>query len=81
MALQPFVGPWPIFSFLIFYTVGRTPWTGDQPAAKPLPEHTAEIQNKHTQTSMSQVGFESTIPVFERAKTVHTLDHAATVIY
>jgi hypothetical protein len=25
------------FNFLIFYTVGRTPWTGDQPVAGPLP--------------------------------------------
>jgi hypothetical protein len=29
---------------------------------------------------MPQVGFEPTIPVFERAKTVHALDRAATVI-
>jgi hypothetical protein len=29
---------------------------------------------------MPQVGFELTIPVFERSKTVHTLDRAATVI-
>jgi hypothetical protein len=29
---------------------------------------------------MPQVGFEPTIPAFERAKTVHTLDRAATVI-
>jgi hypothetical protein len=29
---------------------------------------------------MLGVGFESTIPVFERAKTVHALDRAATVI-
>jgi hypothetical protein len=29
---------------------------------------------------MPQVGFELTIPVFERAKTVHALDRAATVI-
>jgi hypothetical protein len=29
---------------------------------------------------MPLVGFEPTIPVFERAKTVHTLDCAATVI-
>jgi hypothetical protein len=28
---------------------------------------------------MPLVGFELTIPVFERAKTVHTLDRAATV--
>jgi hypothetical protein len=25
------------FSFLIPYTVCRTPWTGDQPVARPLP--------------------------------------------
>jgi hypothetical protein len=25
------------FSFLILYTVGRTPWTSDQPVARPLP--------------------------------------------
>jgi hypothetical protein len=29
---------------------------------------------------MTQVGFESTIPVFERSKTVHALDRATTVI-
>jgi hypothetical protein len=29
---------------------------------------------------MPRVGFESTIPAFERAKTVHALDRAATVI-
>jgi hypothetical protein len=32
------------------------------------------------QTSMSGVGFEPTIPVFERAKIFHALDSAATVI-
>jgi hypothetical protein len=37
-------------------------------------------QNKRTQTSMPLVGFEPTIPVFERAKAVHALDRAATVI-
>jgi hypothetical protein len=29
---------------------------------------------------MPQVGFEHTIPVFERAKTLHALDAAVTVI-
>jgi hypothetical protein len=29
---------------------------------------------------MPRVGFEPTITVFERAKTVHALDHVATVI-
>jgi hypothetical protein len=81
MALQPF---WtlPAFSvLLILYTVGRTPWTGDQPVARPLPTHRAtQIQNKRTQTSIPRVGFEPMIAVFERAKTVHALDRAATVI-
>jgi hypothetical protein len=31
------------------------------------------------QTSMPSVGFEPTIPAFERGKTVHALDRAATV--
>jgi hypothetical protein len=36
--------------------------------------------NKRRQTSIPCVGFETTTPVFERAKTVHALDRAATVI-
>jgi hypothetical protein len=81
MALQPFVGPWPLFSFLIFYTNGTTPWAGDQPIARPLPTHrTTQTQNKRTQTSMPRVGFQPTIPVCERAKTVHALDRTVTVI-
>jgi hypothetical protein len=81
VALQPFVGPWPLFSFLIFCTVCMTPWTGYQPVARPRPTHrTAQTQNNRTQTSMPQVGFEPTIPAFERVKTVHALDRAATVI-
>jgi hypothetical protein len=60
------------FSFFISYKVGRTIWTGDQPVARPLPIHrTAQTQNKHTQTSKPQVGFEPTISVFEWTKTVH----------
>jgi hypothetical protein len=76
----PFVGPWPLFQFLNLYIVGRTPCTGDQPVARPLPTYrTTQTQNKSTQTAMPGVGFEPTIPVFERAKTVHVLDRAATV--
>jgi hypothetical protein len=33
MALQPFLGLWPLFSFLILYTGGGTPWMEDQPVA------------------------------------------------
>jgi hypothetical protein len=82
MALQPFVGPLPLLQFRNhLYTDGRIPWTGDQPVARPLPTHrTTQTQNKHTETSMPWVGFEPTIPAFERAKTVHALDAAATVI-
>jgi hypothetical protein len=81
MALEPFVGPWPLFSFLIFYTVGRTPLTGDQPVARPLPTHRiTQTEYKRTQTSMPQRGLEPTIPMFECTKTVHALVRAATVI-
>jgi hypothetical protein len=69
------------FSFLILYTAGRTPWVGDQPVARPLPTcRTTQTQNKRTQTSMPRVGFEPTTPVFDRAKMVHVLDRAATMI-
>jgi hypothetical protein len=70
-----------LFNFLIPYTVGMNPWTGDQPVVRPLPTHrTTQTQNKRTQTSMSLMGLEPMTPVFERAKTVHALDRAATVI-
>jgi hypothetical protein len=69
------------FSFLVFYTVGRTPWTEDQPVAKPLSANrTTQTQNKRTETFMPRVGFEPTIPALERAKTVHALHRAPTVI-
>jgi hypothetical protein len=68
MALQPL---WTLaaFSVSLSITVGRTPWTGDQPVARPLPTHrTTQTHNIRTQTSTPLVGFEPTIPVFERAK-------------
>jgi hypothetical protein len=82
MALQPFVGPWPLLQYCnLFYTVGRTPWMEAQPVARPLPTHrTTQTENKRAQTSMPRVGFEPTTPAFKRAKTVHALDRAATVI-
>jgi hypothetical protein len=59
---------------LAAFSVSRTPWTRDQPATRLLHTHkTAQTQNKRTQTSMPQVGFESTI-------LVHALDRAATMI-
>jgi hypothetical protein len=74
-------GPWQLFQFLNLYTVGRTPWTGDQPVSRPLPTHRAtQTQDESTQTSMPRVGFEPMISVFVRGKTVHALDRVATVI-
>jgi hypothetical protein len=55
---SPLLGLDRFFSFLIVYSVGRTPWAGDQPVARPLPTHrTAQTQNKRTQTFMPRVGF------------------------
>jgi hypothetical protein len=49
MTLQPFVGPWPLQFRNHVYTVGRTPWTSDETAARPLPKHrTTQTQNKRT---------------------------------
>jgi hypothetical protein len=70
------------FSVSWSFTDGRTPWTGDQLVARPLPNHrtTQTQKNAHThQTSMTWVGFETTIPASERAKTVHASDCSATV--
>jgi hypothetical protein len=41
---------------------------------------TTKTQNKRRQTSMPWVGFEPTIPVFEREKTFHALNRTVTVI-
>jgi hypothetical protein len=82
MVLQPFVGPWSLLQFRNhFKTDGRTPWTGDQPVARQLPKHRPkQTQNKSIQTSMPSVGFEPTIPAFERESTLHGLDRAVTAI-
>jgi hypothetical protein len=83
MTLQPFAGPWPLYQFRnLFCTDGSTPWTSDQPVARPLPIHRAiQTQNKRTHRHPCLwVRFEPTNPAFEQAKTVHALERAATVI-
>jgi hypothetical protein len=46
-----------------FYTVGRIPWPGNQPDARPLPAHrTAKTQNKRTQTSNASSGIRTHDP-------------------
>jgi hypothetical protein len=54
---------------------------GGSADARPLSAHSAaQTQNRRTQTPMPQVIFEPTIPTFERAKPVHALELAATLI-
>jgi hypothetical protein len=81
MALHPFVGPWPPFQLLDLFTesvglLGR----GISPSQGRYLHTEQHKQRMHTQTSMSQVGFEPPIPLVEWAKTVHALDRVATVI-
>jgi hypothetical protein len=53
-------------SFLILYTFGRIPWTGDQSATRLLLTYrTTQMHNKGKQTPMPWVRFEPTIPAFE----------------
>jgi hypothetical protein len=78
MALQPFFGPWPLFQFINLYT-------GSLDKGSALRKATAYTQNNTNrinaqQTLMSRMGFEPTIPVFERAKTLHAFDRAANSI-
>jgi hypothetical protein len=59
---------------------GRNPWTGGQPCHKATTYTGQHKQKKRGQTSMPRVGYESTIPVVERAIAFHALDRAATAI-
>jgi hypothetical protein len=53
----------------------------NQPIARLLhTQRTTQTQNNLTHASMPGVGFKPIIPLFKQAKTVHTLDGAATVI-
>jgi hypothetical protein len=77
---SPLLGPGLFFSFIIFFTqsvvlLGR----GISPSQGGY-LHTGEHKHRtNAETSMPWVGFEPTIPAFERAKTVHASDRAATV--
>jgi hypothetical protein len=51
------LGPGRFFSFVIVYTVGKTPWTGDQPVAMTLRTHrTTQAQNKCRQDIHTSTG-------------------------
>jgi hypothetical protein len=82
MALQPFVGPWRLLQFRNFFTqtvelLGRgiSPPQGRYLHSE---QHTHRI-NAHRYPCL-WMEFEPTIPAFERAKTVHFLDRATSVI-
>jgi hypothetical protein len=80
MALYLF-GPWPLFQFFNPYTpaVGL-PGQGISPSQGRCSQTEQHKQNKRTQICMPRVGIKPKFPVFEPAKTVHALDHAANVI-
>jgi len=59
------------------WTFGRTPWTGDQPDARPLPKQDSTTQKERGHTSTPRAVFEPAIPVFEQSKTVRASDRAA----
>jgi hypothetical protein len=75
---RPLLGLGRLFNFLI-HTVGRNPWMEDQPVTRPLSIYTQNNTNRINAHRHSCLEWDSS-PVFERAKTVHALDRAATVI-
>jgi hypothetical protein len=75
MALQPFVGPWPDFKFLHLFTQSVGLLGQGISLSQGCYLYTGQHkQNKRRQTSVPQVGFEPTTPVFELAKTVPALE-------
>jgi hypothetical protein len=83
MALPAHSGPRPLIQFRNHFSetvglLGRV-ISPSQGLYLNSEQHKHRINAYTQQTSMPQVGFELTIPVFERAKTVHASDRAATV--
>jgi hypothetical protein len=60
------------------WTSGRTPWTGDQPNARPLPTQDNTTQKNADTHPRSERDLNTWSQVFQRSKTVRTLDCAAT---
>jgi hypothetical protein len=75
------VGLGRFFSFLLYTQSVGFLERGISPS-QGLYLHTEQhkTQKKPNQTSMPLVRFEPTIPVFQRTKTLHALDSAATVL-
>jgi hypothetical protein len=78
---SPLLGPGLFLNVVVFFT--HTIGLLERVIRPSQGRYIQTWQHKHrinAQTSMSWVGFEPMIPAFERAKTVHALDRAATVI-
>jgi hypothetical protein len=71
MALQPFVGSWPLFSFLILYTLGRTPWMGGIIASQGHYLYTEQHKHRINAYRHPCLKWDSNQqpPVFKRTKT------------
>jgi hypothetical protein len=77
LALQPL-----IFQFRDHFTDGRTPWTGDQLVARPLPKHrTTKTENKHTYIPIIHAlcGIQTHNPGFRASEDSTSSDRSATV--
>jgi hypothetical protein len=72
MALRHLALPWSLFyfSFLILYTIGRTPWTGDKPLARPPPTH------RTTQTEWTHTGIHASSGIRYHDLGVQVLDRS-----
>jgi hypothetical protein len=68
------------FSFLIYTQSVRLLWRGISSSQDRYIHTEKHTQNKRTQTFMPRVGFEPTLPMFKRAKTVNALDRTVTVM-
>jgi hypothetical protein len=68
-ALQPFVGPWPLFQFLDPIHNRSSNWTADQPVARPLPVHrTKTRKNAHNTDIHALSGIRTHDPCFRASE-------------
>jgi hypothetical protein len=69
---------WTLAAFSVFLSIHSRYNSLDGGSARR--KAATNTQNKRTHTTIPWMGFEPTIPAFERAKTVRALDRALTVI-
>jgi hypothetical protein len=74
-----FYGLGRLFSFSILYTVGRTLGWGISPAQGLYLHAVTHKERINIETFVHWFGFECKFPMFDQAKTFHTLDLVTTV--